>query len=51
MARASYIDTLAEALLDRQREVLQFRYGRDLTDADSASIVGLSAMMDRARVR
>ena len=37
-----WFDALAEALPDRQREVLLLRYRRDLSDADIASIMGLS---------
>jgi len=37
-----WFDALAEALPERQREVLLLRYRRDLTDADIASIMGLS---------
>ena len=37
-----WFDALAEALSDRQREVLLLRYQRDLTDADIAMIMGLS---------
>jgi RNA polymerase sigma-70 factor, ECF subfamily len=37
-----WFDALARVLTDRQREVLLLRYQRDLTDADIASIMGLS---------
>lgn len=37
-----WFDALAKALTDRQREVLVLRYQRDLTDADIATIMGLS---------
>jgi RNA polymerase sigma-70 factor (ECF subfamily) len=37
-----WFDALAEALTDRQREVLVLRYQRDLSDADIAIVMDLS---------
>jgi RNA polymerase sigma factor (sigma-70 family) len=37
-----WFESLAGVLSDRQREVLLLRYQRDLTDADVATIMGLS---------
>jgi RNA polymerase sigma factor (sigma-70 family) len=37
-----WFDALAAVLTERQREVLLLRYQRDLTDADIASIMGIS---------
>ncbi|MBA2381575.1 MAG: sigma-70 family RNA polymerase sigma factor [Chloroflexi bacterium] len=37
-----WFGAVARALTDRQREVLVLRYQRDLTDADIATIMGLS---------
>ena len=38
----SWFEAVSRALTQRQREVLVLRYGRDLTDADIAVILGLS---------
>ena len=37
-----WFDAVARILTDRQREVLVLRYQRDLTDADIASVMGIS---------
>lgn len=38
-----WLDALARALPDRQREVLVLRYRRDLTDAEIGEVMGLTA--------
>lgn len=38
----AWFDAVSRVLTDRQREALVLRYQRDLTDADIASILGLS---------
>lgn len=45
-----WFDALAEVLPERQREVLLLRYQRDLSDADIASIMGLSSSGVRSLV-
>lgn len=45
-----WFDAIARVLSGRQREVLILRYQRDLSDADIASIMGLSASGVRSLV-
>lgn len=45
-----WFDAVSRVLSDRQREVLLLRYQRDLSDADIASIIGISSSGVRSLV-